>query len=435
MTNFLGRQLGNYRLIRLLGQGGFAEVYQGQHTHLDTWAAIKVLRAELYTDEDRNEFRKEARTIANLQHPNIVRVLDFGVENGIPFLVLEYAPNGTMLNRHARGSKVPFQYIISYSKQITSALQYAHDRKIVHRDVKPANILLGPGGDILLSDFGLAFIAESITAGWGSNDSAKDAAGTVAYMAPEQLRGKPSAKSDQYSLAIMVYEWLTGELPFRGAYLEVATMQAQMPPPPLREKEPSIPADVEYVVLKALSKDPQERFNSVQAFATALEQAFSAHVVNQEPSKNQGELTFEKTKQWKPPVQAYLYGPSGRVELTGEFTIGRRPDNNLVITDPLASGYHAKILPIETGYGIKDMGSANKTILNEKDWLESGRSQVLKPGDVIRLGSTKLIYEEESPGGASVASQGQTMLNTQMNAGNFAPPLSPPPPTSTSLIV
>src|SRR2546421_11230598 len=128
MADLVGRQFGNYHLIRLLGQGGFADVYLGEHVHLNTLAAIKVLRAQLMEDDITN-FRTEARTIAHLAHPNIVRVLDFGVEGPIPFLVMEYAPNGTLRQRHPRGVPVAPQEVISYVRQIAAALQYAHTQK------------------------------------------------------------------------------------------------------------------------------------------------------------------------------------------------------------------------------------------------------------------------------------------------------------------
>src|SRR5438067_13048182 len=142
MTDRTGQQLGNYRLLRLLGHGGFVTVYLGEHIHLNTLAAIKVLDTRLSSDGI-DQFREEARTIARLEHPNIVRVLDFGVEETTPFLVMGYAPNGTLRQRHPKGLPLPLPTIVSYVKQIADALQYAHELKLVHRDVKPENMLLG----------------------------------------------------------------------------------------------------------------------------------------------------------------------------------------------------------------------------------------------------------------------------------------------------
>ncbi len=260
-------RLGNYRLVRLLGEGGFAEVYLGEHIHLGTEAAIKVLHTKL-TSDDVDQFRTEARTIARLKHHRIVRVLDFGVEGKIPFLVMDYAPMGTLRQRYPRGTVLQVPAIVRYVKQVSSALQYAHDQKIIHRDIKPENMLLETNDDILLSDFGIALVAQS-----SRYQSTQDVIGTVAYMAPEQIQGKPRPASDQYSLAIVVYEWLSGRRPFHGSFTEMCAQHISALPPPLRGKIPTISSAVEQVVLKALAKDPKERFGSVREFAKALEQA------------------------------------------------------------------------------------------------------------------------------------------------------------------
>src|SRR4051794_20471228 len=136
MADRIEQQLGNYRLIRLLGRGGFAEVYLAEHIHLNTQVAVKVLTNRL-TGDDIEPFQEEARTIARLVHPHIVRVLNFGIEAGIPYLVMEYAPNGSLRQRHPKESQLPLAMIVSYVNQAADALQYAHQQKIIHRDVKP----------------------------------------------------------------------------------------------------------------------------------------------------------------------------------------------------------------------------------------------------------------------------------------------------------
>lgn len=267
MTDRVGQQLGNYRLIRLLGHGGFADVYLGEHIHLNTLAAIKVLDTRLAGDEI-TQFRNEARTIARLEHPHIVRVLDFGVEDRTPYLVMSYAPNGTLRQRHPKGTRLSPGEVLPYVKQVADALQYAHDEKLIHRDVKPENMLLDRNNEILLSDFGLAMATYS-----SSYESPRDVSGTIAYMAPEQTRGKPRPASDQYALGVVVYEWLCGTRPFQGSYEEVAIQHVLNPPQPLHELEPTISPAVEAVVLKALAKDPHERYACIRDFANAFEQA------------------------------------------------------------------------------------------------------------------------------------------------------------------
>jgi uncharacterized protein with WD repeat/tRNA A-37 threonylcarbamoyl transferase component Bud32 len=272
MVDRLGQQLGNYRLIRLLGSGSFADVYLGEHVYLKMPAAIKVLHTQL-AGEDLQRFLQEAQTIARLRHPHIVRILEFGVES-IPFLAMDYAAHGTLRHRHPPGSVVPLETVVSYVKQVGSALQYAHDQKfaggqrLVHRDVKPENMLLDENESVLLSDFGIAVVGQSTR-----YPQDHDIAGSAAYMAPEQWQGKPRRASDQYALAVVVYEWLSGDRPFHGTITEVASQHMFVPPPPLRSKIPAISPDVEQVVQRALSKDPEQRFASVQAFVTAFEQA------------------------------------------------------------------------------------------------------------------------------------------------------------------
>jgi len=259
--------LGNYRLIRLLGAGGFAEVYLGEHIHLQTQSAIKLLHTQLAI-EDVEHFRNEARTLARLVHTNIVRVFDFGVENRTPYLVMDYAPNGTLRQRHPRGTIIPLPTIISYVKQIADALQYAHDEKFIHRDIKPENMLIGRRNEILLSDFGIAIVAQS-----SRFQSTQEVIGTVSYMAPEQIQAHPRPASDQYSLGIIVYEWLCGNVPFSGSFAEIAVKHTVAPVPPLRERVPNISPDIERVVMTALQKDPHSRFDTIGAFANAFEQA------------------------------------------------------------------------------------------------------------------------------------------------------------------
>jgi serine/threonine protein kinase len=270
MTDRVGQQLGNYRLICLLGRGGQADVYLGEHLYLKNHAALKVHRAEL-SDEETAKFLAEGQTLARLKHPKIVPVHDFAVEHGTPFLVMDYTPRGTLRQQHPQGSCLSLDLVVTYTRQIAAALQYAHNRHVIHRDVKPENMLLLAHREVLLSDFGLALFTPS-----PERLSAQEMAGTLPYMAPEQLQGKPCFASDQYALGIVVYEWLCGTRPFEGSYFQLFHQHVSTLPPPLREKDPSLPPAVEQVVLKALSKHPEQRYVSVQLFAQALERASQA---------------------------------------------------------------------------------------------------------------------------------------------------------------
>ena len=267
MADSVGQRLGNYRLVSLLGQGGFAQVYLGEHQRLGTQAAIKLLSTHL-SDYEVEKFLAEARTIARLEHPHIIRILDFDVEQDVPFLVMSYASNGTMRRRYPKGTRLPLDIILTYLKQAADALQYAHAAKLVHRDIKPENMLLSRHNEMLLSDFGIAIVAHS-----SRSQSMQEIIGTISYMAPEQIQGKPRPASDQYALGVIAYEWLCGSHPFHGTTAEIATQHLHADPPPLRELIPGMPPAIEAVVHKALEKDPHRRFASVQEFATAFEQA------------------------------------------------------------------------------------------------------------------------------------------------------------------
>ncbi len=266
MPDRTGQQLGNYKLTRQIGHGGFADIYRGEHIHLSNQVAIKVLHTQL-TVGDQQRFLDEARTMAKLQHPNIVRVLDCGIEKGTtPYLIMEYAVNGTLRQRLPASMCLSIDVILPYIKQVADALQYIHNNKLIHRDVKPENMLLGQNYEMLLSDFGLAVATQQQGPLYGF--------GTASYIAPEQIQGNPCAASDQYALGVVVFEWLCGIRPFTGASVqEILDKHLKMPPPSLRSIVPSISPAIEDVVLRSLAKNPQQRYPAVQDFARAFETA------------------------------------------------------------------------------------------------------------------------------------------------------------------
>jgi eukaryotic-like serine/threonine-protein kinase len=267
----LGQSVGEYRLLQWLGGGGFGNVYLAEHLHDHAQVAIKILEMRLTRPDDWRSFLNEAR-MSRLRHPHIMPLRDFGLsKHDEPFLVMDYAPRGTLRARHPKGSRVSLPTVVHYTTQVASALQYAHDQRLIHRDVKPENMLLRSDDMLLLSDFGIATTAHSThsltaTAGVG---------GTVPYMAPEQLDGKPYPASDQYALAVVIYEWLAGRCPFVGTAVEVVLQHATKSPPSLLEQVPDLPPEVEEVLFHALAKDPKARFASMRAFTNALRQASS----------------------------------------------------------------------------------------------------------------------------------------------------------------
>ena len=271
----IGQSIGDYRLLRLLGQGTFGSVYLAEHLHDHTSAAVKVLHISLMGHGALHTFLNEARTI-RLRHPHIVPVLDFGLSrhDNLPYLVMAYANGGTLRDRYPEASKLSYETIDTYVQQLASALQYAHDHRVVHRDVKPENMLVADDGTIQLSDFGIAKISEL-----ASLASLHQVVGTPAYTAPEQGEGKACPASDQYALAVVVYEWLTGQRPFQGDPLAVMLHHRIDVPPSLRSICPSVSPEVEQVIFTALAKTPPDRFPSITHFAQALHTALQGDAV------------------------------------------------------------------------------------------------------------------------------------------------------------
>jgi serine/threonine-protein kinase len=264
----VGQQFGMYRLVHLLGQNGFSEVYLGKHLSDNIPVAIKVLDGYL-SNKDKEKFLSQAYSLAYLEHPHIVKTLDFGIEGSTAFLVMSYIPNGTLRQRHPKGTCLSTRVVVSYVKQVADALQYIHDQQLVHRDIKPHNMLIGPNNEILLGYFVIAVPSYSDA----SRSTPYDFEGTVLYAAPEQLEGKPRRGSDQYALGVVVYEWLCGSCPFSGSFDEIISQQLFASPPSFQEKGVQISSAIEAVVLRTLSKDPGQRFARVQEFASALERA------------------------------------------------------------------------------------------------------------------------------------------------------------------
>lgn len=267
MNNRIGQHCGNYRLERLLGRGGFAEVYLGEHIFLKTPAAIKILHQEHMQPEEQEAFAQEARTVAKLTHPHIVRLMDFGFQGETPFLVMDYAPGGTIRGAHPRGTHLSLETTVGYARQVAEALQFAHDMHLIHRDIKPENMLLDAQRKVLVGDFGIALAVQSSRA-----QSTQEVIGTTQYMAPEQILGKPHLASDQYALGIVVYEWLTGSVPFRGSFTEICVQHIHASLPPLHTQRPDLHSDVAQVLARALAKTPEARFITVRAFVSALEE-------------------------------------------------------------------------------------------------------------------------------------------------------------------
>ncbi|MBI4771215.1 MAG: serine/threonine protein kinase, partial [Chloroflexi bacterium] len=267
-----GQTIGPYRILQQVGMGGMATVYKAYHPAMDRTVALKILPESLAADPTfQGRFQQEVRLIASLEHPNILPVYDAGVEQGIHYLVMRYLEAGTLKERLERGP-LPAAELARLAGQLASALQYAHERGIVHRDVKPSNVLAeGAAGNAFLTDFGVAKLVQG-----SSRFTATDALiGTPAYMSPEQAQGLPAdARSDQYSLGVVVYEMLTGRVPFEAETpVAVVLMHISEPLIPPRTFNPGISERLENTLLKALAKDPADRYRTVAEFDAALQAA------------------------------------------------------------------------------------------------------------------------------------------------------------------
>ncbi|HET8627635.1 MAG TPA: serine/threonine-protein kinase [Thermomicrobiales bacterium] len=258
--------LGAYRLAGRIGQGGMGEVYRARHLKLGREAAVKVLPLNLAGMADMlARFEREAASAAALQHPHILAVWDYGEHHGMPYLVMPYIAGGTLKDR-LRERRLSAGEIAEFLRQMAAALDYAHERGIVHRDVKPANLLVDERGHLYLADFGIAKCVAEVEGLTGTGMGV----GTPEYMAPEQAQGRVDARSDLYALGVILYQMLTGRVPYSGASgVEVLMKHLQEPLPlaPLREAAPALPPGVEAVVQKALAKDPDARYQTGRALA------------------------------------------------------------------------------------------------------------------------------------------------------------------------
>jgi len=268
-----GLRLGNYHILEQIGQGGMTSVFKALDLVRNETVAVKVLSPYISQDQRfEARFDREIVLLLELKHPSIVPVLDYGKQNGFAYIVMPFMPRGTLDNR-LQGGPLTLQEGVEIVDDISAALQFAHDHGVVHRDVKPSNVLLSDDGLALLSDFGLAHVIDVSMSLTGSA-----LIGTPSYMSPEQCQGgELTAHSDQYSLGVLLYQLCTGRLPFSGdTPMAIAVQHISQPLPLPRSINARIPRDVEGVLTKALSKQPAGRFDSVSDLGMAFKAAVKA---------------------------------------------------------------------------------------------------------------------------------------------------------------
>ncbi|MCR2820770.1 Stk1 family PASTA domain-containing Ser/Thr kinase [Lederbergia panacisoli] len=276
----LGKRIsGRYKLLQMIGGGGMANVYLAHDMILDRDVAIKILRLDFaHEDEFIRRFQREAQSATSLTHENIVSIYDVGEENDIYYIVMEYVDGMTLKQYIQYYHPIPLEQTIDIMKQLTSAISHAHQNHIVHRDIKPQNILIDHHGHVMITDFGIAMAlsATSIT-------QTNAVLGSVHYLSPEQARGgMATKKSDIYSLGIVMFELLTGRLPFSGeSAVSIALKHLQSETPSPRRWNPDIPQSVENIVLKATAKDPFIRYESMDEMTSGLETALNSNRINE----------------------------------------------------------------------------------------------------------------------------------------------------------
>jgi serine/threonine-protein kinase len=299
--DLVGKTLGGCVITDLLGQGGMARVYRANQTHLDRDVAIKVLPPYYASDQSFvDRFEQEARSLARLSHPHIVIIHNAGEEHGLLYIIMEYVAGGNL--RDYMAQSISLREVTRIIREVASALAYAHERGIIHRDVKPVNVLMDPSRRAVLSDFGIAKVMATSAAMTRSGAGV----GTPEYMSPEQCRGvQVDARADIYALGVMLYEMLTGHTPFEADnYTALAHSHIYEPPPPPSKYNPRISPAVQAVTLKALEKDPANRFQEAMDMAITLEQAAAAQAPlppAPERRQSQGPAEMEQTAQASAP--------------------------------------------------------------------------------------------------------------------------------------
>ncbi|MBM2850447.1 MAG: protein kinase [Anaerolineales bacterium] len=271
MEDLTGKQLGPYQIVAPLGEGGMAAVYKAYQPAMDRYVALKILPRHFASDPQFvTRFQQEARVVAQLQHPHILPVFDFGEADGYTYIVMPFVKSGTLTDL-LKGPALSLPHIRTLVTQIGGALDYAHARGLIHRDVKPSNVLIDETGNCLLTDFGLAKIIE------GSIHLTTSGAimGTPAYMSPEQGLGhKIDKRSDIYALGVILYEMAVGRVPYSAETpMAVVIKHINDPLPPPRSVKPELPEALERVTLKALTKNPDDRFASAGEMVRALQAA------------------------------------------------------------------------------------------------------------------------------------------------------------------
>jgi serine/threonine protein kinase len=420
---FIGSNLGPYKLIEYLGQGAMARVYKAIHPDLRRYAAIKILRPHFSVDmEFVRLFQIEAQNLALLRHPNIVQVYDASIAGNFPYIIMEFVHGKTLKqfigDYQMRQIRIPMVRTMRIIYSAGLALAYAHAKNMIHRDVKPANIILEDSGRVVLTDFGLSRLISHLDV-----EASAGFSGTPAYIAPEQALGKVSKpRADIYSLGVIFFEMLTGRQPYAADNPMAVAMQhiTQEVPSP-RQFVPEIPDDVDKIVQRATAKNPNTRYGTMNEFLEDLTKVRLKVRTTRLPTAS---LTFlqeegNQAASWAPPDKPQTkegrqvslnFLDTGQVvslELNREYVIGRRHKSQPILPDIDLSPFkaydwgisrlHANLSVTHQRVAITDLGSSNGT-WHAGTRIAPNQPYGLQHGDVIHLGKLKiqiLIYDDD----------------------------------------
>jgi serine/threonine protein kinase len=413
----IGRKIGVYEIVAYLGGGSMAQVFKARHTQLNRFVSLKLLHTRYTADPDFIEqFTKEAQNLAQLRHPNIVQVYDADISREYPYLAMEFIDGlslkAIIKDYRERYARIPLVRSLRIIYSVGLALAYAHQRGVIHRDVKPGNVLIENSGRVVLADFGLArLLSRKGDTGTGL------IIGTPAYMSPEQALGQPShPRSDIYSLGVISYELLTGKVPFTDDNpFAIAMKHVSEPLIPPRSIVPEIPNEVEKIVLQAMSKNPNERYGTANEFLHDLTKVRLRIKTARLPTASLSSLkeSSNKVESWTAPDRSGdREGPrvcihfvdTGQIinlEMGKEYTIGRKHKSQSVIPDidlSLFKAYdwgisrlHATIVVRAGLVSITDIGSSNGTWIHGKR-LPPNQPAQLNHGDIFYLGKLKIQF-------------------------------------------
>ncbi len=434
MSNLIGQRLGQYEITALLGEGGMAAVYRAHQTSVKRDVAIKVIKTGLVqVDEFVKRFDREAQMIASLSHIHILKVFDYGRQDDIVYLVMELLTGGSLARLIQTRGALSLQEASRLLRQMASALDYAHGRGIIHRDMKPENVLLDSDGNAFITDFGIAKLRDS---GGTALTQSQGTIGTPAYMSPEQWKGEPvDARADIYALGVIVFQMLSGVLPFSGeTAFGMMHKHVYEAPPDLRDYQPDMPLSIVRVVDKALAKNREQRFESAGAMAAAFDEALKNDnwgldetgnaLFTIDPPPAVPDVVTPQTRRLTQPL-ARTTGVASAVPAAGPVTVVQPPRSPLLL-----------IVGVTALLGIAGLGialiSQNNTANQAATEAAAVRQTAAANSTVLASTQAALIAAAEANNTAIAATQAQMIAAANTATAIALLPTMTPTPSDTA---